>query len=220
MCQHLDEIYFFKLMVGVFLQNFVLTIQRKKGKKLRLLIMCLNDCLPYDSQALVSSPATSNISFLPKYLPVESNLVSLKEVTRGNLSTIHVILLSHMEASYRTTVNFQLPCSVKYFVLFCMNLYHSRIYIIMWQIHSNGNLLFVPNWSVMGTIYHLPCMTVKMAATVIALHSGQKETQFPLLSSLVSSNHVKQNFHLPSKAKLSFTKYVWTQVVHLYAQVC
>ena len=35
-----------------------------------------------------------------------------------------------------------------------------------------------------GTIAHRPHMTVKMTATPVMLHSGQGETQFPLLNSL------------------------------------
>ena len=34
------------------------------------------------------------------------------------------------------------------------------------------------------------CITVKMAATVIVLHGGQKETPFPLLTSLGQTSQV------------------------------
>ena len=44
-----------------------------------------------------------------------------------------------------------------------------------------------------GTMTRLPCMTVKMAATTLALYSGQKETRIPLLTSLVI---VQSLFHL------------------------
>ena len=37
-----------------------------------------------------------------------------------------------------------------------------------------------------GTTTHPPYVTVKMATTAVVLHGGQKETRFPLLTSLVS----------------------------------
>ena len=92
-------------------------------------------------------------------------------------SALHAILLSHMEMSYCTTRFFP-PCLCK-LVLAAFDAFFVYTYVThdslskravnAWQWKS---ALFVPKQSE-GTITHSPWMTVKMAATAIALHGGQ-----------------------------------------------